>query len=422
MENSKIFINGKNRNKPFKMNYKVFGNGGERCLFIMGFLLSGKYWISTIKYFLENNPNKYSICIYDHVGVGESEFNGVSSINDFASDANELIEHLKWEKVNIVGVSMGSSIAYELSLIAPKIIKTLNLVSFPPNINYGFLFQKGAQQLYLLDYIAKKNKVDPSNYLIDLLYSQSFLNSPSRIKQYGNNREFILPLLSKMYNERKTISTPIMISTMLAMIKYKIKPYNKIKEKVLNRPFPIVMFFGTHDKFIDCKRVIKTIDIIQPNLIYICENSGHSLQLEDVLQFNKVTQNFFNYNLNSNKNRPEFLIQKVLKKNQLTNNDEYTKRVFNESIKEINFEKININNNNNNNNNLINNNNNNNFNFLNNFNIIKNRNLNLNLNNNILFQRFSTFSNNLNNFNKNLNLTILKSISNNLILNLKKFK
>ncbi|KAM9986252.1 hypothetical protein ACTFIY_010684 [Dictyostelium cf. discoideum] len=208
-----------------------------------------------------------------------------------------------------------------------------------------------------------------------------------------------------------------MISTMLAMIKYKIKPYNKIKEKLLNRPFPIVMFFGTHDKFIDCKRVIKTIDIIQPNLIYICENSGHSLQLEDVLQFNKVTQNFFNYNLKSNSNnRPEFLIQKILKKNELTNNDEYTKRVFKESINDL--KKININNNN-----LINNNNNNNnFNFLNNFNIIKNRNLNLNLNNNILFQRFSTFSNNLNNFNKNLNLTILKSISNNLILNLKKFK
>ncbi|EAL73269.1 hypothetical protein DDB_G0267632 [Dictyostelium discoideum AX4] len=409
MENSNIFINVKNRNQPFKMNYKVFGDGEEKCLFIMGLLLGGKYWLSTIKYFLENNPNKYSICIYDHVGVGESEFNGVSSINDFASDANELIEHLKWEKVNIVGVSMGSSIAYELSLMAPSIIKTLNLVSFPPNINYGFLFQKGAQQLYLIDYIAKKNKVDPSNYLIDLLYSQSFLNSPSRIKQYGNNREFILPLLSKMYNERKTISPSIIISTMFAMIKYKIKPYNKIKEKVLNRPFPIVMFFGTHDKFIDCKRVIKTYDIIQPNLIYICENSGHSLQLEDVLQFNKVTQNFFNYNLKSNNSRPEFLNQKILKKNELTNNDEYTKRVFKESIKDINF--------NNNNNNNFNNNNINNNNFLNNLNIIKNKNL-----NNILFQRFSTFSNNLNNFNKNLNLTILKSISNNLILNLKKFK
>ncbi|KAN0034937.1 hypothetical protein ACTFIV_001476 [Dictyostelium citrinum] len=400
MENSKYFINGKNRNQPFRMSYKVFGNGEEKCLFIMGLLLGGKYWLSTIKYFLESNPNKYSICIFDHVGVGDSGFNGVSSINDFASDANELIEHLKWDKVNIVGVSMGSSIAYELSLIAPSIIKTLNLVSFPPNINYGFLFQKGAQQLYFIDYFAKKNKVDPSNYLIDLLYSQSFLNSPSRIKQYGNNREFILPLLSKMYNERQKLSPLIIVSTMLALIKYKIKPYNKIKEKVLNRPFPIVMFFGTDDKFIDWKRVIKTYDIIQPNLIYICENSGHSLQLEDVLQFNKVTQNFFNYNLKvDTNNRPQFLNQKVLKKNELTNNDEYTKRVFKESMQEIKVE------------NKTNN---------NNYNIIKNRNFNLNYN--IIYEKISTFSNNINNFNKNLKLTILKTISNNLILNLKKFK
>ncbi|KAN0031009.1 hypothetical protein ACTA71_003981 [Dictyostelium dimigraforme] len=415
MENSKFFINGKNRNQPFKMSYKVFGNGEEKCLFIMGLLLGGKYWLSTIKYFLESNPNKYSICIYDHVGVGESGYNGVSSINDFASDANELIEHLKWEKVNIVGLSMGSSIAYELSLISPNIIKTLNLVSFPPNINYGFLFVKGAQKLYFLDYIAKKNNVHPSNYLIDLLYSQSFLNSPSRIKQYGNNREFILPLLSKMYNERQKLSLTIRFSTMLALIKYKIKPYNKIKEKVLNRPFPIVMFFGTDDKFIDWKRVIKTYDTIQPNLIYFCENSGHSLQLEDVLQFNKVTQNFFNYNLKQS-NRPEFLNQKVLYKSELTNNDEYTKRVFNESINEIKLNQLNIQINNQLKNNNITNN-------LKNNNIINNiKNRNYNLNNNILFQRFSMFTNNLNNFNKNLNITILKTLSSNLILNLKKFK
>ncbi|KAK5576702.1 hypothetical protein RB653_007846 [Dictyostelium firmibasis] len=397
MDTSKFFINGKNRNQPFKMSYKIYGNGEEKCLFIMGLLLGGKYWLSTIKYFLESNPNKYSICIYDHVGVGESEFNGVASINDFASDANELIEHLKWKKVNIVGVSMGSSIAYELSLISPNLIKTLNLVSFPPNINYGFLFQKGAQKLFMIDYLAKRDKVDPSNYLIDLLYSQSFLNSPSILKQHGNNREFILPLLSKMYTERNNLSPKIILSTMFAMIKYKIKPFNKIKEKVLNRPFPIVMFFGTDDKFIDWKRVIKTYDIIQPNLIYICQNSGHSLQLEDVLQFNKFTQEFFNYKNNNNK--PEFLNQKVLFKSEKTNNDEYTKRVFKESILNLNNNSnCNYNYNNNNNNNNINNNN---FNF---------------------FKKFSIFSNVLNNLNYNLKLTLFKTISNNLILNIKKFK
>jgi pimeloyl-ACP methyl ester carboxylesterase len=52
--------------------------------------------------------DEYQICVFDNRGVGISDCpGGKYSTAIFANDAFDIIEHLGWESVHIVGLSMG---------------------------------------------------------------------------------------------------------------------------------------------------------------------------------------------------------------------------------------------------------------------------------------------------------------------------
>ncbi|KAK5582236.1 hypothetical protein RB653_003819 [Dictyostelium firmibasis] len=289
---SEFAIIGKNRNKPFKMAYKVFGEGEEKILFVMGALSKGKNWSSSVEYF--KRFSKYQICIFDHIGIGESTFSSLSSVYDLASDTLELLDHLKWDKVNVVGISMGASVSYELSIIAPNRIKTLNLTSFCSNIE-NMIFQSGIQRLLRVQFDSILYNIDEPTLISNLMFSQSYLESKSQINSIGKNRDYVIPLTAKLANDLKLVPFKTKLSHLYSLIFYKIKQPYKTKDMLLKRPFPIVMFFGTQDPFIDWKRVVRTYDRIQPNLIYICKDAGHALYAEDIKSYNHHTEKFFSF-------------------------------------------------------------------------------------------------------------------------------
>ncbi|KAN0032445.1 hypothetical protein ACTFIV_006341 [Dictyostelium citrinum] len=293
---SKFVTIGLKRNSPFKMAYKLYGEGEEKILFIMGVLSKGKNWSSSVEYFKQFS--KYQICIFDHVGIGESTFSSLFGINDLASDTLELLDHLKWDKVHVVGVSMGASVSYELSIIAPNRIKTLNLTSFCSNIE-NMLFQSGTQRLLRIQLDSILYDIDEPTLISNLMFSQSYLESKSQIKPIGKNKDYVVPLTAKLANDLKSVSIKTTLSHLYSLISYKIKQPYQTKEMLLKRPFPIVMFFGTHDSFIDWKRVIKTYDRIQPNLIYICKDAGHALYAEDIKSYNHNVEQFFSFSSSS---------------------------------------------------------------------------------------------------------------------------
>ncbi|KAN0022318.1 hypothetical protein ACTFIU_004495 [Dictyostelium citrinum] len=293
---SKFVTIGLKRNSPFKMAYKLYGEGEEKILFIMGALSKGKNWSSSVEYFKQFS--KYQICIFDHVGIGESTFSSLFGINDLASDTLELLDHLKWDKVHVVGISMGASVSYELSIIAPNRIKTLNLTSFCSNIE-NMLFQSGTQRLLRIQLDSILYDIDEPTLISNLMFSQSYLESKSQIKPIGKNKDYVVPLTAKLANDLKSVSIKTTLSHLYSLISYKIKQPYQTKEMLLKRPFPIVMFFGTHDSFIDWKRFIKTYDRIQPNLIYICKDAGHALYAEDIKSYNHNVEQFFSFSSSS---------------------------------------------------------------------------------------------------------------------------
>lgn len=103
--------------------YETFGNkNDEAILLIMGACCQGILWPTEFCEMLANEG--FYVIRYDHRDTGESTYfdfeKNPYNIEDMALDAIELLNFLKIEKFQLVGLSMGGPIAELISLSLPN--------------------------------------------------------------------------------------------------------------------------------------------------------------------------------------------------------------------------------------------------------------------------------------------------------------
>ena len=104
--------------------YKVFGKG-DPILLISGSGLVMDAWDSTI---LKDLSSNHTVIIFDNRGVGNTTAGTKPfSIIQFANDTSGLLDALKIQKADVLGFSMGSFIAQELTLLHPQKVNRLLL-------------------------------------------------------------------------------------------------------------------------------------------------------------------------------------------------------------------------------------------------------------------------------------------------------
>ncbi|KAM9958395.1 hypothetical protein ACTFIW_001257 [Dictyostelium discoideum] len=279
----------------------------------MGFQLEGRYWSIGLGKFMKE-PEKYTICIFDHCGTGSSGYSYFSSFKELAIDMIELLNHLKWDKTHIVAVSAGCSIAWELARMEPDLIKSLNMISIPAS---GIFSVKGLRQLLMLPIYSRLHGIKKQEMFCSLIVSDSFLNSPSKIKQ-GLNKEYIMPLSKKMHDVRYGLNYMSRFSHWVSLAFYKPKP---IDINLTERKFPIVKFIGTDDPLVPKPFIDLHIKLFKPNIIYMCKGSGHSIHVEDPERFNKLSMEFidsanhYKSDTIDSKEKNQFFVTKFLQYN-----------------------------------------------------------------------------------------------------------
>lgn len=104
---------------------------GEPLIMIMGFRGTMSAWDPALLGILEK---KYTLIMFDHRGVGLSSDTqeDLTSISQMADDTARLIQSLGYSKAHILGWSMGTRIALELSLKRPELVETMILCSPNP--------------------------------------------------------------------------------------------------------------------------------------------------------------------------------------------------------------------------------------------------------------------------------------------------
>ncbi|KAI8895060.1 Alpha/Beta hydrolase protein [Globomyces pollinis-pini] len=108
--------------------YSVTGDGPNHIIFINGLGSILRQWDLQVDFFRE--LPEFSTLVYDNRGSGFSSApEGRYSTSQLAKDAFLLLKHIGWQKVHIVGISMGGMIAQELSHLLENDVLSLTLVS-----------------------------------------------------------------------------------------------------------------------------------------------------------------------------------------------------------------------------------------------------------------------------------------------------
>lgn len=108
-----------------KINFKIEGKGTP-VLLIHGFSDNLNYW----NYIAENLKRYFTVIRIDLRGHGKTPI-GNKKINNhqLGKDITALLEKLYIEKCHIIGYSLGGSIALDIAINNPKLVKSLTLLS-----------------------------------------------------------------------------------------------------------------------------------------------------------------------------------------------------------------------------------------------------------------------------------------------------
>ncbi|HXB39526.1 MAG TPA: alpha/beta hydrolase [Bacteroidia bacterium] len=107
---------------------EVTGNlqSTKTLVFLNGLSQSTLAWILTTPYF----KSEYKIVLLDFIFQGQSEKNAeVRNFDQHATDVKGVLDELKIEKANIIGLSYGSLVAQHFALLFPERLEKLILMS-----------------------------------------------------------------------------------------------------------------------------------------------------------------------------------------------------------------------------------------------------------------------------------------------------
>lgn len=114
--------------------YYTRGNG-EPLVMIMGFRGTMAMWDPAV---LNELEKKYTLILFDNRGAGLSTDTekDLTTIPQMAEDTVRFIQALGYQKVHLLGWSMGSRIGLQIAISHPEVLKTLILCSPNPGGKY----------------------------------------------------------------------------------------------------------------------------------------------------------------------------------------------------------------------------------------------------------------------------------------------
>lgn len=256
--------------KNCELFYETRG-AGEPLILIPGFASGAWIWFRQV----EDLANNFQVVTFDPRGVGKSRIkeDTIISLQTIAGDIKTLLDELKIEKVNVLGVSFGGFVAQQFAL------------DFPQKLNKLILACTG---------FGGKNHVAPDLEILAAFVSTDDLNKRERI------RRFIVPAFTpEFYAENQDTVEKVC----------RLREQNFVPETVYMQQLQSAMTFDFETRAAEIKAETLVLtgdkDIVVPpqnsfNLakkipnaaLKIIENGSHMFFIEKAREFNDAVTKF----------------------------------------------------------------------------------------------------------------------------------
>jgi pimeloyl-ACP methyl ester carboxylesterase len=257
--------------------YKQLGNVTDNpIVLITGCCTTMDMWSPTLLKELSSNR---SVIIFDNRGAGESTA-GIKefSINQFANDTIGFLDALKIEQADILGTSMGSFIAQELTLKNPNRVN--NLILYASSCGGNEAVPPGSQALQALATMTNTSSSPPTQEDIDRITSTLF---PPEWFEANPDYQNYIPL------PKESVSPEIIQRQNEAIVSwFTIGTCNALS----NITQPTLVIVGTDDIWTPSANSLMIAERIPGSWLVQIEDAGHGLMYQYPDKFSKVVSTF----------------------------------------------------------------------------------------------------------------------------------
>lgn len=275
--------------------YALFGCGPVKVILLMGIATSGLAWKNQIEY-LVSFP-QYQVCIVDNRGSGKTTSpSGRITTSWMAQDVEQLIVHLGWEKVHLVGNSLGGMIAQELALRIPDKILTLTLIATHAG-GWKSYIPPWQMAWSILRHPFGKDMRSQMRSILGLVFSDKFLDLPGKKEnfsvingEYTTILDFYLDLIGE-FDDIFVKENPLVhfVRQLGAVLTHHV-PANRIAS--LRGKFPVLLVVGTGDKIIHPSHTYDLHAALGGHLLKF-EGAGHAITEECLEAVNNALHQHF---------------------------------------------------------------------------------------------------------------------------------
>jgi len=254
--------------------YRSFGQTeGIPVIFLQHFTGNMDNWDPEVTNAIATN---YPVILFNNKGVGSSKGNTPDNIPEMAQDAVDFIDALGYNKVNLLGFSLGGFIAQYIAVSHPQLVNKLILAGT------GSIGGKAIAQLE--SHLEKAFVDGPDRVLINLFFSKT----PNSIKA---GEDFLGRLAERQLDRDLPSSQDTIGNQARAIIKYGLDTDENHKLlRSINQPALIVN--GSDDMMVDSINSYIMLQNIPNAKLILWSDSGHGALFQYSSDFANEVNNF----------------------------------------------------------------------------------------------------------------------------------
>lgn len=227
---------------------------------------------------MDGIATKHQIIAFDNRGVGATEGKTPVTISLMAKDAISFIKALGYEKVDIIGFSMGAFIAQEILLQEPQLVRKVVMTGTGPAGGEGIENVTNITYLDMLrGYLTFR---DPKYYL--------FFNQNKKGNQSA--KEFLARIKERTENRDKKISLTSFRNQLMAIHSWGLqKPQDLSVIK-----HPVLIANGDNDRMVPSSNTYDLAKRITNSELIVYKDAGHGGIFQNNQDFVKSVLSFLN--------------------------------------------------------------------------------------------------------------------------------